>query len=353
MAAPDTANHQDHPGRRIATKPVAGLAGIPVRSTPQRCEASQLPQVSWIVAPAGYTEHSDWPVDYGAWYISKIVDILVSNPEVFSKTVLLINYDEADGSFDHVTPPFPPQSPDFGASTVDVHNEIVTTDTPTGLSASARGCRSCHLALDQGRLRHLAGLRSHLRHPIHREAFRRNRDKHLAVAPDGLRRSDQRIQLRNPNDSHVRLPSTEDFLPPVDELAGGTCRPSFRLRVSCSSGYPSRKRACGQRARCPMSSCVMATSTPRAAPSSIDFINTGKAGAVFQVRSGNSADKVRAYTVEHGKQLSGSGSSLSQYDLSVYGRTGSHAISRARSASSRPTSTSVLDTTRTSMAHSA
>ena len=46
-----------------------------------------LPQVSWIVAPAGYTEHSDWPSNYGAWYISQIFDILVSNPEVFSKTV--------------------------------------------------------------------------------------------------------------------------------------------------------------------------------------------------------------------------------------------------------------------------
>ena len=39
-----------------------------------------LPQVSWIVAPAGYTGHSDWPVNYGAWYISQVLDILVSNP---------------------------------------------------------------------------------------------------------------------------------------------------------------------------------------------------------------------------------------------------------------------------------
>ena len=96
-----------------------------------------LPQVSWIVAPAGYTEHSDWPINYGAWYISQIFDILVSNPEVFSKTVFIINYDEADGSFDHVVPPSPPQSPAYGASTVSIENEIVTTSTtrqrPIGL----------------------------------------------------------------------------------------------------------------------------------------------------------------------------------------------------------------------------
>src|SRR5262249_29544930 len=45
----------------------------------------KLPQVSWIVAPAGYTEHSDWPMNYGAWYIAQVFDILVSNPDVFSK----------------------------------------------------------------------------------------------------------------------------------------------------------------------------------------------------------------------------------------------------------------------------
>jgi phospholipase C len=54
----------------------------------------------------------------------------------------------------------------------------------------------------------------------------------------------------------------------------------------------------------------------------LDFINTGKAGAVFQVRSGNAADNVRAYTVEHGKQLSGTWKFTSTYDLSVYGPNG-------------------------------
>ncbi|HEY1241560.1 MAG TPA: alkaline phosphatase family protein, partial [Bryobacteraceae bacterium] len=56
-------------------------------------KTGKLPQVSWICAPAGYTEHSDWPINYGAWYMSQIFDILVSNPEVFSKTVFIINYD--------------------------------------------------------------------------------------------------------------------------------------------------------------------------------------------------------------------------------------------------------------------
>ena len=53
--------------------------------------SGKLPQVSWIVAPAGYSEHPDWPSNYGAWYISQIFEILVSHPEIWSKTVFLIN----------------------------------------------------------------------------------------------------------------------------------------------------------------------------------------------------------------------------------------------------------------------
>ena len=56
-------------------------------------EGGKLPQVSWIVAPAGYTEHSDNPINYGAWYISQVLGILVSNPAVFGKTVFIVNYD--------------------------------------------------------------------------------------------------------------------------------------------------------------------------------------------------------------------------------------------------------------------
>src|SRR5215469_16046410 len=96
-------------------------------------EGGKLPQVSWIVAPAGYTEHSDNPINYGAWYISQVLGILVSNPAMFSKTVLIINYDEADGSFDHISPPTPPPTPAAGASTVSVENEIIT-DQQSGVT---------------------------------------------------------------------------------------------------------------------------------------------------------------------------------------------------------------------------
>ena len=70
----------------------------------------RLPQVSWIVAPEAYCEHPNWEPDFGAWYVSQVIDILASNPEVWSKMALFITYDEEGGFFDHLVPPTPPQS---------------------------------------------------------------------------------------------------------------------------------------------------------------------------------------------------------------------------------------------------
>ncbi|ROH90826.1 phospholipase C, phosphocholine-specific [Stagnimonas aquatica] len=67
--------------------------------------AGSLPQVSWVVAPANYSEHPgpSSPVQ-GAWYTQEVLNALTANPEVFAKTVLLVCFDENDGFFDHVPP---------------------------------------------------------------------------------------------------------------------------------------------------------------------------------------------------------------------------------------------------------
>ncbi|MDP9603074.1 UNVERIFIED_ORG: phospholipase C [Variovorax paradoxus] len=69
----------------------------------------KLPKVSWIVAPATYSEHPgpSSPVQ-GAWYIQQVLDALTAVPEVWSKTVLFINFDENDGFFDHYPSPAAP-----------------------------------------------------------------------------------------------------------------------------------------------------------------------------------------------------------------------------------------------------
>lgn len=72
-------------------------------------EAGKLPQVSWIIAPAHYSEHpsASTPLQ-GAEYTARVLDALTANPDVWAKTVLLVNFDENDGLYDHVPPPCPP-----------------------------------------------------------------------------------------------------------------------------------------------------------------------------------------------------------------------------------------------------
>ncbi|MGA7538273.1 MAG: phospholipase C, phosphocholine-specific [Steroidobacteraceae bacterium] len=84
----------------------------------------RLPQVSWIVMPAGYSEHPSYPPAYGAIYIARVLEALTANPEVWGKTVLFLNYDENDGFFDHMVPPQPPTPVLPGISTVTTEGEI-------------------------------------------------------------------------------------------------------------------------------------------------------------------------------------------------------------------------------------
>ncbi|POZ62058.1 phosphocholine-specific phospholipase C [Chromobacterium alticapitis] len=67
-----------------------------------------LPQVSWIVAPQDYSEHPSASPAAGAYLIDQVLQALTANPDVWASTVLLLNYDENDGFFDHLPPPVPP-----------------------------------------------------------------------------------------------------------------------------------------------------------------------------------------------------------------------------------------------------
>jgi phospholipase C len=72
--------------------------------------SGSLPAVSYLVPSAVESEHpgASSPVA-SATIVYKVLDALASHPEVWRHTVVLINYDENDGFFDHVPPPVPPQ----------------------------------------------------------------------------------------------------------------------------------------------------------------------------------------------------------------------------------------------------
>jgi phospholipase C len=72
-------------------------------------KAGTLPSVSWLIPPLSFDEHASASPDHGMWFTSAVLDALVANPAVWSKTVLFLMYDENDGMFDHVSPPTAPK----------------------------------------------------------------------------------------------------------------------------------------------------------------------------------------------------------------------------------------------------
>lgn len=75
----------------------------------QDVKSGKLPTISWLVAPEYFSDHPSAPM-YGAWFTSEILNILTENPDVWRKTIFILNYDENDGYFDHV-PPFVAPNP--------------------------------------------------------------------------------------------------------------------------------------------------------------------------------------------------------------------------------------------------
>jgi phospholipase C len=282
-----------------------------------------LPQVSWIVGPAGYTEHPDYPIDYGAWYISQILDILVSNPAVFSKTVFLIDYDEADGSFDHILPPTPPLSSAYGASTVSIENEILTDATPTGpiglntrvpflaISPWSKGGYVNSQVFDHTSVIQFIEKRFGV-YEQNISPWRR------AVAGDLT----SVFNFATPNDAPVVLPPTLGYLPPTEELAGGNVN-TFQPTMSGSIlGIPAQEKGVRPAKALPYAMDVQAAVNASNSTVTLTFLNTGSAAVVFQVRSGNPADVVRTYTVGPGLTLADTWNETSSYALFVYGPNG-------------------------------
>lgn len=301
--------------------------------------SNSLPQVSWIAAPEAYSEHANWPTNYGAWYISQVLDALTSNPEVWSKTALFVNYDENDGLFDHIIPPYPPQSADQGQSTADVSNEIFqgsasypTTSFSVGpyglgtrvpmlvVSPWSKGGYVCSQVFDHTSLIQFIEKRFGPDHPglIEKQipAWRR------AVCGDLT----SAFNFARPDATFVALPSTSGYAPPAADIAAATRYPNYVPTVPANQTMPTQEP--GQRPARPLPYELHVDGEAHFPERSfnIGFRNTGNAGACFHVRSGNTSAGPWTYTVEAGKSLSETWNVASnvngEYDLSVYGPNG-------------------------------
>src|SRR5690606_18394985 len=71
---------------------------------------NRLPQVSWVLPSQDDSEHPGAPSSpyRGADFTHEVLSALTSNPEVWSKTVFFLTFDENDGLFDHIPAPAVP-----------------------------------------------------------------------------------------------------------------------------------------------------------------------------------------------------------------------------------------------------
>ncbi|MGW2057738.1 phosphocholine-specific phospholipase C [Streptomyces sp. NPDC001840] len=286
-------------------------------------KAGKLPRISWIAAPEAFSEHPNWPANYGAWYISQVLDALTSNPEVWSRTALFITYDENDGYFDHVVPPFPPASAAQGASTVDTSLDHFPGDSrhaagPYGLgqrvpmlvvSPWSTGGYVCSEVFDHTSVIRFMERRFGVREP-NISPWRRAVCGDLTSAFDfGLK-----------DTRHHPLPDTDAYEPTDNER-----HPSYRPVPPEHAVLPKQEKGYRPARPLPYAPYADGASTPATGRFTLTFSGGASAGVCFTVTSANRTDGPWTYTTGAGQQLSDTWNtqySGGTYDLSVFGPNG-------------------------------
>jgi phospholipase C len=266
-----------------------------------------LPAVSWIVAPEAYSEHPNWPANYGAWYIAQVLEALTSDPATWSRTALFITYDENDGFFDHVIPPTPAATPAQGLSTVDTAREQFPGDAnyaagPYGLgqrvpmivvSPWTRGGWVCSEVFDHTSLIRFVERRFGLGDDRLRETnispWRRAITGDLVSA----------FNFADPNAAPAPLPATRRYQPTDADR-----HPDWIPAQPATQGLPAQERGLRRSRPLPYDFDVAGRFDAASNRFAITLRNVGSAGAVFRLSAIGSNDAPRTYTVEAGKQLS-------------------------------------------------
>ena len=301
----------------------------------QHVREGTLPQVSWIVPSPVWSEHParSSPLQ-GAAFTQRVLESLVANPEVWSRSVFLITFDENDGFFDHVPPPSPPSRdasgrplggttlPDGSVSGLYFRNSIDGVDAtrPYGLgprvplyvvSPWSRGGWVCSEVFDHTSTIRFLEARFGVREP-------NISDWHRAVSGDLTRCFD----FERPNDGELAA------LPDMSYAKGEELRIDLPpVRPPRNARLPSQDLGVRYSRALPYRLALLATPRPASGELELRFENTGIAGAVFHVY-----DRLRLerpphrYTVEAAKELSTAwrtDETDGAYDLFILGPNGS------------------------------
>ncbi|HGM5286666.1 TPA: phosphocholine-specific phospholipase C [Serratia liquefaciens] len=316
-------------------------------------QQGKLPQVSWIIAPAAYSEHPgpSSPVQ-GGWFTQEILNALTENPEVWSKTVLLVNYDENDGFFDHMPSPSAPSLREDGTfagkSTVPFDSEIFQHVAPPGSQEQpppdgriyGPGPRVPMLVLS----------------PWSRGGWVNSQVfDHTSV----LQFLEKRFQVHEPNISAWRravcgdLTSAFNFVDPNGETLPNlpaTSRhsadslrqrqeqlPQVPLPAADKQQLPHQARLARPSRALPYQLHVEETLSPGQQLLTLNLYNTGAQGVVFHVYNRLDLNQIpRRYTVEASKAISDNWPVVNQYHLWLLGPNGFHRELRGATGQPQP-----------------
>ncbi|WP_455355254.1 phosphocholine-specific phospholipase C [Streptomyces sp. SYSU K217416] len=286
-------------------------------------QAGRLPQISWIAAPEAFTEHSNFPSNYGAWYIAQVLDALTSNPAVWARTALFITYDENDGFFDHVVPPYPPASAAQGKSTVATTNEQYAGGTKYAagnyglgprvpmfvISPWSTGGYVCSEVFDHTSIVRFMERRFGVHEP-NISPWRRAICGDLTSAFDFSAR----------NTAPVALPDTSAYEPPDRER-----HPDYRPVPPAVGSMPVQEPGSRPTRPLPYAPYVDGAVNTTDGRIALTFAPGTGAGAQFYVTSANRTDAPWTYTAEAGKQVTDTWNSAysgGTHDLTVHGPNG-------------------------------
>ncbi|AKU15219.1 phosphocholine-specific phospholipase C [Luteipulveratus mongoliensis] len=279
-------------------------------------ESGDLPQVSWIVASEWLSEHANAKPAYGEDLTARLLQKLWANPDVWSKTVFVLNYDENGGFFDHLPSPVPPSDLVEGLSTVSTAGEVVD-GKPIGpgfrvpmmvISPWSTGGWVCSELMDHTSTLRFLEKRFEIAEP-NISAWRRSVSGDLTSAFD----------FRRSNTDVPPMPDTSGRPAQADAQCSGYLPPTPPLFPKLPAQEPGRRRA----RALPYAFEASARADAKAGRLWIDMTNTGKTGVVLRVCPARfRSDGPWTYTIGAGKQLTDFWTTPGGYDLAVNGPNG-------------------------------
>jgi phospholipase C len=252
-----------------------------------------------------------------------VLNALTSNPEVWSKTALLITFDENDGFFDHVVGPYPNVGGLAGQSTVPLDNELFQgkAGTPGGsngvlgpygcgvrvpllvVSPWSAGGWVCSETFDHTSLIRFIEARFGVSEP-NITPWRRAVCGDLTSAFDFQRVSD-----------HVpALPSTASYKPT------GNASPPYYPTPPASGSVPAQEPGVRPSRRLGYRFDVAFDADPQKLNLAIK--NHGRLGVHLQARSLTVAGAPYSYTIGIGDEIAVALANPGTYDLSIHGPNG-------------------------------